>query len=1028
MVDDSIIERVAELRDEINRHGHRYYVLDDPVISDAEYDRMMQELLRLEGEHPELVTPESPTQRVGGTPAEGFEQVQHRQPMLSLANAFDRDGMEAWHRRVSNLLERSDFAMTCELKIDGLAVSLIYENGSLVQGATRGNGYTGEDVTQNLRTVRSIPLTLTGNPPPYLEVRGEVYMPVNSFRQLNEERAERGEPLFANPRNSGAGSIRQLDSRITASRNLQIWVYSLGVTEGFPHPEDHLESLEWLSSMGFRVNANNRPCLSLDEVEDYYHTWLEKRHRLLYQTDGVVVKVDRFAFQDSLGFVGREPRWAIAYKFPAEQAVTRLVNIGINVGRTGSLNPYAELEPVVVSGATVKQASLHNEEDIRRKDIRLGDWVTIERAGEVIPQVVGPVVARRTGAEREFRMPEQCPVCGSDVVKPDDEAMHRCPNTACPAQFFELLKHFVSKGAMDIDGLGEQWCRILIDQGLVENVADLYDLPKDRLLELERMGDRLATKIMSNIAASKERPLPRILFALGILHVGAEVAELLTQRYANVEEIRKEVGLMAQLYSKANKLTATHRELTATHRELTATHRELTATHRELTATHGEEWKTATRLAQCYSKVDELAETRRELTNTRWELTQVLGSELETVIQGWPNGDELTRTFSDLMQVIRKEFPTAEWLVQGWPNGDELTEAANRLAQYCSIVDELTETREELTKTRRDLVQVLGKELEIVERVAQGRPNGDDLMEPLRTLIQDVGKGEKVVRGKLEEVKRLVLGYPIFDGRRQVVEILVQHFSEVREVRALIHQVLNRNTLSLKKALNESSKALEKELEIAEHQVQHYPSGNELGQLVATLVNHRELTQRLEALYEALKREEKDLKDNEERKALDEERKALDEERKALDEELEAAEIPGIGPEIAESIHGYFQVPGNLAVIDKLRQAGVKLHHEAPTGTPAGLPWKGLTFVVTGTLSSMTRREAEGRVKALGANATSSVTRKTTYLVAGESPGSKVDTANRLGTTILDETKFRDYLDNPGKAQPEPPEEMEPLL
>ena len=688
MVDDSIIERVAELRDEINRHGHRYYVLDDPVISDAEYDRMMQELLRLEGEHPELVTPESPespTQRVGGTPAEGFEQVQHRQPMLSLANAFDRDGMEAWHRRVSNLLERSDFAMTCELKIDGLAVSLIYENGSLVQGATRGNGYTGEDVSQNLRTVRSIPLTLTGNPPPYLEVRGEVYMPVNSFRQLNEERAERGEPLFANPRNSGAGSIRQLDSRITASRNLQMWVYSLGVTEGSPHPEDHLESLEWLSSMGFRVNANNRHCLTLDEVEDYYHTWLEKRHRLLYQTDGVVVKVDRFAFQDSLGFVGREPRWAIAYKFPAEQAVTRLVNIGINVGRTGSLNPYAELEPVVVSGATVKQASLHNEEDIRRKDIRLGDWVTIERAGEVIPQVVGPVVARRTGAEREFRMPEQCPVCGSDVVKPDDEAMHRCPNTACPAQFFELLKHFVSKGAMDIDGLGEQWCRILIDQGLVENVADLYDLPKDRLLELERMGDRLATKIMSNIAASKERPLPRILFALGILHVGAEVAELLTQRYATVDEL--------------------------------------------------------------------------------------------------------------------------------------------------------------------------------------------------------VGAGQE-----------------------------------------------------------------------------------------------------------------------------------------------ELTDIAGIGPKIAESIHGYFQVPGNLAVIDKLRQAGVKLHHEAPTGTPAGLPWKGLTFVVTGTLSSMTRREAEGRVKALGANATSSVTRKTTYLVAGESPGSKVDTANRLGTTILDETKFRDYLDNPGKAQPEPPEEMEPLL
>ena len=315
------------------------------------------------------------------------------------------------------------------------------------------------------------------------------------------------------------------------------WVYSLGDTEGFPRPAEHLASLEWLRGMGFRINPHNRLCDTLDEVADYYQVWLEGRHDLPYQTDGVVVKVDPFAFQDSLGFVGREPRWAIAYKFPAEQAVTRLINIGINVGRTGSLNPYAELEPVVVSGATVKQASLHNEEDIRRKDIRLGDWVTIERAGEVIPQVVGPVVARRTGQEREFRMPEHCPVCGTAVEKPEDEAMHRCPNTDCPAQFFELLKHFVSKGAMDIDGLGERWSGILIEQSLVRDVADLYYLPKERLLELERMGDRLATKIMGSIEASKERPLPRILFALGILHVGSEVAELLAQRYASVAEL-----------------------------------------------------------------------------------------------------------------------------------------------------------------------------------------------------------------------------------------------------------------------------------------------------------------------------------------------------------------------------------------------------------------------------------------------------------------------------------------------------------
>jgi DNA ligase (NAD+) len=438
---------------------------------------------------------------------------------------------------VKGLLDDADFDLVCELKIDGLAVSLVYENGVLVQGATRGDGITGEDVTSNLRTIRSIPLSLDGFVPPRLEVRGEVYLPVAEFLRLNEERAQRGEQLYANPRNTGAGSVRQLDPKITASRNMQMWVYSLGNPDEVGALESHWDALNFLGNAGFRINPENKLCRTLEEASDYYYSWLEKRHDLPYEVDGVVIKVSPFAYQDSLGVVGREPRWAIAFKFPAEQAVTKLLNIGINVGRTGSLNPYAILEPVIVSGATVKQASLHNEEDIRRKDIRLGDWVTIERAGEVIPQVVGPVVARRTGAEREFRMPEQCPVCGSDVVKPDDEAMHRCPNTACPAQFFELLKHFVSKGAMDIDGLGEQWCRILIDQGLVENVADLYDLPKDRLLELERMGDRLATKIMSNIAASKERPLPRILFALGILHVGAEVAELLAARYASIEDI-----------------------------------------------------------------------------------------------------------------------------------------------------------------------------------------------------------------------------------------------------------------------------------------------------------------------------------------------------------------------------------------------------------------------------------------------------------------------------------------------------------
>ena len=397
MVDVNVDRRAAELHREINHHNYRYYVLDDPDVTDAEYDRLMTELRRLEQEYPHLVTPASPTQRVGAAPADGFSQVQHSRPMLSLSNAFDDDDLQAWYRRVKGLLDGADFDLVCELKIDGLAVSLRYQNGQLQQGATRGDGFTGEDVTQNLRTIRSIPITLRGDPPPGLEVRGEVYLPVEDFRRLNEDRAERGEPLYANPRNTGAGSVRQLDSRITASRNLQIWVYSLGGAEDHPLPEGHWDSLEWLSALGFRINPNNRRFHTLDEASDYYRYWLESRHDLPYEVDGVVIKVDPFSYQSTLGFVGREPRWAIAYKFPAEQAVTRLINIGINVGRTGSLNPYAILEPVIVSGATVKQASLHNEEDIHRKDIRVGDWVTVERAGDVIPQVVGPIVERRTG-------------------------------------------------------------------------------------------------------------------------------------------------------------------------------------------------------------------------------------------------------------------------------------------------------------------------------------------------------------------------------------------------------------------------------------------------------------------------------------------------------------------------------------------------------------------------------------------------------------------------------------------------------
>jgi DNA ligase (NAD+) len=560
MVNTSVVDRLQQIKNDINYHNYRYYVLDGPVVSDSEYDRLMRELKGLEEQHPELITPDSPTQRVGEAPAEGFAKVQHVSPMLSLANAFSFQELEAWYRRVKGLLEDADFDMVCELKIDGLAVSLTYEDGRMARGVTRGDGYRGEDVTQNLRTVRSIPLHLLDHAPRVLEVRGEIYMSKKSFTELNEEMSARGEPLYANPRNTAAGSVRQLDPRMTASRKLDIFVYSLGHVEDGAMPDTHWEALGSLKGLGFKINPRNTLCRTLEEVEELYQSWMEERHHLPYDADGMVVKVNSFQSQDILGHVGREPRWAIAYKFPAEQATTRLLDITLNVGRTGSMNPSAILEPVNVSGATVKHATLHNEEYINEKDIRIGDRVVVERAGDVIPQVVRVITEARPSfvptcsrcssyyhpdsqhppeVQWMGRMPAACPVCGTPVVKPETEAMHRCPNTSCPAQFFELLKHFVSKGAMNIDGLGEQWCRTLIDVGLVKDVADLYYLQKEQLLELERMGDKLATKIMGNIEASKTRPMSRVIFALGVLHVGSEMADLLAHHYPSIDHLSR---------------------------------------------------------------------------------------------------------------------------------------------------------------------------------------------------------------------------------------------------------------------------------------------------------------------------------------------------------------------------------------------------------------------------------------------------------------------------------------------------------
>ena len=536
MADAKTIERVEWLRKELDRHNHLYHVLDQPEISDAEYDDLMQELRGLEEAYPEVVTRESPTQRVGAAPAEGFREVSHPVPLLSLGNAFNSEDLLAWHRRVTNLLGRDDFDMVCELKIDGLAVALTYENGRLVRGATRGDGLTGEDVTQNLRTIRSIPLSVPEEAPRRFEVRGEVYLPRPAFDRINEERVAEGLPPYANPRNTAAGSLRQLDPRITAQRPLDIFAYALGYAEDATY-DTQWGTLESLKGLGFKVNPQNAHCGSLEQVEDYYRSWLENRESLAYGADGVVVKVNRLSFQEELGYVGREPRWAIAYKFPAVQKVTRLKVIGINVGRTGSLNPYAELEPVDVGGATVKMATLHNEDDIRRKDIRMGDWVVVERAGEVIPQVIAPVVGRRTGEERVFEMPATCPVCSGPVVRPEGEAAHRCTNVACPAQFARLVMHFVSRGGMDIEGVGEKLVLALIDAELVKDLADVYYLRKDDLLSLERMADKSASNVVEAVEESKERPLLRLLSALGIPHVGSEMAEILAEEFHSVDAL-----------------------------------------------------------------------------------------------------------------------------------------------------------------------------------------------------------------------------------------------------------------------------------------------------------------------------------------------------------------------------------------------------------------------------------------------------------------------------------------------------------
>lgn len=529
----AIQAELDKLRTALHRHNYLYYVLAAPEIEDYEFDRLMRRLQEIEAAHPELITPDSPSQRVGGMVAEGFEKVAHRQPLLSLANAFSADELREFHQRVCQgigLDEGKELPYVGELKIDGLAMNLTYENGVLAQGATRGDGEFGENVTANIRTIRSIPLKLLAKAPALLEVRGEVFMPRTSFERLNEQREQRGEALFANPRNAAAGSLRQLDSKVTAERQLDFFAYGIGESSGLDMTT-HYERLMYAKELGFRVNPHVQRLSGIEEAIDYCYSWTEKRFDLPYNIDGIVIKVDSLRDEELLGATAKVPRWAMAFKFPAEQVTTTVQSIEVAVGRTGVLTPTANLDPVFLAGTTVSRATLHNADYIATKDIRIGDTVLIRKAGEIIPEVVSVVTEARQGTEAVFTMPDVCPECGHPVVREEQEAAHKCSNPHCPALFREGLIHFVSRDAMNIEGMGESVAVSFVDRGLVTSFADLYRLTEADLLKLERFAEKSAQNLIAAIEKSKAAGLERLLFALGVRHVGVKAAALLARRF-----------------------------------------------------------------------------------------------------------------------------------------------------------------------------------------------------------------------------------------------------------------------------------------------------------------------------------------------------------------------------------------------------------------------------------------------------------------------------------------------------------------
>lgn len=538
-------DRIDELRSALHEHNYRYHVLDDPIVSDAQYDAMMRELRLLEAENPDLVSPDSPTQRIGAPVGDLFRPVRHLRPMFSLDNAEALSDLEAWEMRMERQLGSAPTGYACELKIDGLAVVLTYREGVLTTGATRGDGTTGEDITANLRTVKSIPLRLlgSGSPPAVLEVRGEVFMPYAEFEELNQRQAEAGKPMFANARNAAAGSVRQKDPGITAERNLGIWVYQLGLIEGGPMLATHWETIQYLHELGFKANPESREVATIGEVYDYVEEAERRRHQMAYQTDGVVIKANSLQEQGVLGYTSKAPRWAIAYKFAPEEQVTLLKDIMVSIGRTGAATPYAVLEPVFVGGATVGLATLHNQDQVALKDIRVGDQVTVRRAGDVIPEVVGPVISARSGGERKWKMPAKCPSCGHPIVRLPGEAVARCTGGfECPARVREWLAHFAGRGGMDIEGLGYKTIDLLLAENMIADPADIFTFDVSRLLSYDGWGETSVSKLATAIDAAKDRPVPRLLTALGIRHVGGTVARVLSRHFGGLPALLKASG------------------------------------------------------------------------------------------------------------------------------------------------------------------------------------------------------------------------------------------------------------------------------------------------------------------------------------------------------------------------------------------------------------------------------------------------------------------------------------------------------